>query len=113
MIKFMKSPLGMTLTAASAILLLSPEARKMTRKLAVKGTAAVLGIVDQVKDASSGMRKQLNSVIDEARVENPLPIGTDHTMQSLEEVQEFAFKDSFNVINDEVIRKYDPLHPAE
>jgi hypothetical protein len=45
----LSSPLGIALTVAGVILALSPEARRATRRLLVKGTAAVLGAVDQAK----------------------------------------------------------------
>jgi hypothetical protein len=53
------SPLGIALTVAGVVLALSPDARRATRKLLVKGTAAVLGAVDQVKDASNAMAEQV------------------------------------------------------
>ncbi|HJV45524.1 MAG TPA: hypothetical protein VJ824_07340 [Bacillota bacterium] len=119
MIKFLKSPLGIALTAVSALLIASPEARKTTRKLAVKGTAAVLGLVDQVKDASVGVRKQLNSVIEEAREGNSLPnsAGESHYLPDpnpLEfSINQLPIKDSFNVMNDEVLKKAYTSHPAK
>jgi hypothetical protein len=48
------SPVGIALTVAGVVLALSPEARKATRRLVVKGTAALLGAVDSVKDATAG-----------------------------------------------------------
>lgn len=62
MLRFFKSPLGLAITAVSAILVASPEARKTVRKWAVKGTASVLDIIDQVKDSSQHL-------LEEARVE--------------------------------------------
>lgn len=62
MLRFFKSPLGIAITAVSAILVASPEARKTVRKWAVKGTASVLDLIDQAKDSG---RHQ----IEEARVE--------------------------------------------
>lgn len=41
------SPWGFALTVAGVVLLLSPEARKSARRLLVKGTAAVLGVMEQ------------------------------------------------------------------
>ena len=65
----LSNPLGLALTAATLILSLSPEARRGTRKLLVKGTAAVLSIGDQVKELSGGARKQLGSFVNEAKAE--------------------------------------------
>lgn len=47
------SPLGIALTVAGVVLAISPEARKATRRALVKGTAALLGAVDSVKQASN------------------------------------------------------------
>lgn len=51
-----KSPLGVILVAAAAVLALSPEARKGARKLAVRGTGALLDLADQIKDAGAGLK---------------------------------------------------------
>ncbi|MDB5083369.1 MAG: putative secreted protein [Bacilli bacterium] len=48
------SPLGIALTVAGVVLALSPEARKSVRQLLVKGTAAILGMADQVKNVTTG-----------------------------------------------------------
>lgn len=53
MLKFIKkSPFGFIFGAAAIVLLVSPEAREEARKAIVKGTAAVLNFVDQVKNSS-------------------------------------------------------------
>ena len=65
----LSNPLGLAITAATLILSLSPEARRGTRKLLVKGAAAVLSIGDQVKELSGGARKQLGSFVNEAKAE--------------------------------------------
>jgi len=53
MLKFIKkSPFSFIFSAAAIVLLVSPEAREETRKVIVKGTAAVLTFVDQVKSSS-------------------------------------------------------------
>ncbi|MDR3584062.1 MAG: hypothetical protein P4L59_01905 [Desulfosporosinus sp.] len=53
MFKFIKkSPFGFIFGAAAIVLLVSPEAREEARKAMVKGTAAVLSFVDQVKNSS-------------------------------------------------------------
>ena len=53
MLKFMrKSPFGFIVAAAAIVLVVSPEAREEARKVIVKGTAAVLNFVDQVKNSS-------------------------------------------------------------
>lgn len=62
-----RSPLGIALTAVTVILAISPEARKMTRRAAVKGISAVLSTVDQLKAATSSAQHQLNGLAEEAR----------------------------------------------
>ncbi|MDR3542134.1 MAG: hypothetical protein P4L69_14365 [Desulfosporosinus sp.] len=53
MLKFIKkSPFGFIFGAAAIVLLVSPEAREEARKAMVKGTAAVLNFVDQIKNSS-------------------------------------------------------------
>ncbi|KEO82219.1 YtxH domain-containing protein [Tumebacillus flagellatus] len=48
----LNSPVGIALTVAGVVLALSPEARKATRRLLVKGTASLLGAVDGVKQSA-------------------------------------------------------------
>lgn len=63
------NPLGIAFSAAALILTFSPEARKGTRKLLVKGAAALLSVGDQVKVLTVGARKELGHIVDEAKVE--------------------------------------------
>lgn len=63
-----KTPLGIALTAATVLLTVSPEARKFTRKMAVKGIGAVLGIADGIKDVTAGTREQISSLVSEAKL---------------------------------------------
>lgn len=63
------SPLGIAITVAGVILALSPEARKSTRRMLVKGTAAILGMVDQVKDITAHMKSE--------------PAGSSHTFENV------------------------------
>jgi Mg2+ and Co2+ transporter CorA len=84
MFRLIKSPIGFLLTAAAVILAISPEARKATRKLAVKGTAVVLDIIDQVKDATAGMSQQLSHGVEETNAnlldaKNVLPLSEMNT----------------------------------
>jgi len=51
-LKMTSSPVGLALTVAGVVLALSPEARRATRQLLVKGTASVLGAVDTVRDST-------------------------------------------------------------
>ncbi|MEW9670149.1 hypothetical protein [Ammoniphilus sp. 3BR4] len=55
MLKLFRSPVGIALTIAGVILAISPEARQATRRVAVKGTSFILGLVDDIKDSSSRM----------------------------------------------------------
>lgn len=63
------NPVGLVITSATLILALSPEARRGTRRLLIKGAGAALAIGDQMKGLTSGMRLQLGSIMEEAKVE--------------------------------------------
>ncbi|WP_141432060.1 hypothetical protein [Bacillus sp. 03113] len=63
------NPLGIALSAAAIILTLSPNARRATRKMVVKGAAALLSVGDQVKELSSTARKEIGTIAEEAKVE--------------------------------------------
>ncbi|MGZ4163962.1 MAG: hypothetical protein ACXVDB_06470 [Tumebacillaceae bacterium] len=63
----LNSPVGIALTLAGVVLALSPEARKATRKLVVKGTAALLGTVDSVKEATTGAMESARSTMVETQ----------------------------------------------
>jgi hypothetical protein len=63
------NPVGIVFTAAAIILSISPEARKGTRKVLVKGAAALLSVGDQVKHLTIGARKELGTFVEEAKVE--------------------------------------------
>lgn len=58
MLKFIKkSPFGFVFAAAALVLAASPEAREEARKILVKGSAAVLNFIDQVKTTSNSTSK--------------------------------------------------------
>lgn len=64
------NPLGLAFTAAALLLLiLSPEARKSTRRMLVKGAGALLSVGDQVKELTIGARKELGTIVQEEKVE--------------------------------------------
>jgi hypothetical protein len=65
----LRNPLGIAISAAAIILTLSPEARKGTRKVLVKGAAALLSVGDQVRGLTVGARKELGTIVKEAQVE--------------------------------------------
>lgn len=68
--KFLLSnPLGIIITAATLILTVSPEARRGTKKLLVKGVGSALALGDQIKHLSTGARLQLSSIMEEAKHE--------------------------------------------
>ncbi len=50
-----KSPFGFAITVAALILGFSPEAREATRKLVVRGTGAVLDLVDEARRSASAL----------------------------------------------------------
>ncbi|WP_139488641.1 hypothetical protein [Brevibacillus dissolubilis] len=62
-----RTPLGIAVTAATVLLSVSPEARKLTRRAAVKGVAALLSVADQVKGMASTATGQMRELVDEAR----------------------------------------------
>jgi hypothetical protein len=51
-----QSPLGWIIAAGVVAVAASPEARKKIRQLAVKGTAAVLGLTDEIRSKVQGLR---------------------------------------------------------
>lgn len=65
----LSNPLGIAVTAAALILTLSPEARKGTRKILVKGAAALLSVGDQVKLLTVETKKEIGHIVEEAKVE--------------------------------------------
>lgn len=54
-----KSPLGRIISGVVLILALSPKAREVARKYAIKGTEMVLDLTDQLKETTTGMKNQL------------------------------------------------------
>ena len=88
MFRFLKNPIGFAFTATAVILALSPEARKTARKLAVKGTAAILDLADQMKEAVNQGPEEVKSFFEEAQqektrvldfaMENPFQVNENH-----------------------------------
>jgi hypothetical protein len=66
------NPVGLVLSSAVLILTVSPQARKGTRKLLVKGTGAVLALGDQMKGLTIGVQKQLGSFMEKAKADREL-----------------------------------------
>lgn len=64
--RLFKSPIGIAIIAVIAVLAVSPEARKTARRWAVKGTSAVLDLIDQAREST-------HHLIEEARHEHSLP----------------------------------------
>jgi hypothetical protein len=62
------NPLSIAISAA-IILTLSPKARRGTKKVFVKGAAALLFVGDQMKGLAVGARKQLGTMVKEAHAE--------------------------------------------
>ncbi|MBD1380931.1 hypothetical protein [Metabacillus arenae] len=65
----LSNPLGIVITAATLILTVSPEARRGTKKLLVKGVGSALALGDQIKHLTTGARLQLSSLMEEAKHE--------------------------------------------
>jgi hypothetical protein len=68
-----KSPFGLALAAAALLLALSPEARKTARKLVIKATEAAIDLSERTKEATMSMKSQMQSVVEEARNQQPSP----------------------------------------
>ncbi len=110
-----KTPLGIALTAAAVLLTVSPEARKFTRKVAVKGIGAVLGIADGIRDATAGTREQLTGLVAEAKMMgglNQIEKDEEPSLRFDAEIEPEHFLDAdqsspipFNVMNDTVLNK--------
>jgi hypothetical protein len=62
-----KSTFGFALAAAALLLALSPEARRTTRKMVIKTMESALDLSEKTKEATMNMRKQMQSVVEEAR----------------------------------------------
>jgi hypothetical protein len=77
--KFIGNPVGLAITSVTLLLALSPEARRGTRKLLVKGAGAVLALGDQMKGLTSGVRKQIGSIMEEAKAEKEMMMLPDMT----------------------------------
>ena len=67
--RLLSSPIGIAISAAALILTISPEARNGTRKLIVKGTAALFSVGDQVKQLSIGARNEMKHLVEDAKEE--------------------------------------------
>lgn len=72
--KFMRSPVGIGLTAAAIVLTLSPRTRQATRQWVVRGIATVLGIADQVRYSISRATEQIKNY----NIKNVLPLKNLH-----------------------------------
>ncbi|MGM0878875.1 MAG: hypothetical protein ACQEWV_30470 [Bacillota bacterium] len=135
----LSNPAGIVITSASLLLVLSPKARKGTRKLLVKGVGAALALGDQVKGLTTGVRKQLGAMINEAKVDNErmkitdlseaikegVEEGIEKTKQADEKAKQtfsYLFKEddpnehsqqfrAFNVLNDQFVKN--KLHEME
>ncbi|WP_205668496.1 hypothetical protein [Ammoniphilus sp. CFH 90114] len=107
MLKFVKSPIGMVITAASVILALSPEARQATRKLAAKGTSTVLDLVDQMRQSASGMRSEAENTTDPMQHHNSPSNNLDlHEARMMDEPSpHLGLENAYNVLNDQFIKE--------
>ncbi|WP_342045478.1 hypothetical protein [Bacillus sp. OTU530] len=63
------NPVGLIVSSAVLILTVSPEARKGTRKLLVKGAGAAIALGDQMKGLTTGLQQQLGTFVEEAKAE--------------------------------------------
>ncbi|MFY4776582.1 hypothetical protein [Metabacillus sp. RGM 3146] len=65
----LSNPLGILFTAATLIFAVSPEARRGTKKLLVKGVGSALALGDQMKQLTTGARLKLTTLMEEAKNE--------------------------------------------
>lgn len=109
-----KSPLGATLAAASLLLTVSPNARRITRNAAVKGIGSILSLTDKIKEMTSTIRFQLSSMVEEAK--NPQEHEKVNFNSEIEPDKPFVENQnlsSMNVLNDEFLKKQiDQLPPS-
>jgi hypothetical protein len=132
--KLIGNPVGLAITSVTLLLALSPEARRGTRKLLVKGAGAVLALGDQMKGLTSGVRKQIGSIMEEAKAEKEMMMLPDMTgviknsgemmkqgiergmektqqvMQSAKESMSNLFDDVEPVKKDETFKAYNVLN---
>jgi hypothetical protein len=111
-----RTPLGIALTAVSVILAVSPEARRMTRRAAVKGISATLGLFDQLKGATATTRDQFNDLMVKAKQADdhretllesaPRSYNVDVEPVPFSPIDDSRppFKQPYNVINDDVLK---------
>lgn len=98
------NPIGIAVTAAALILTLSPEARKGTRKVLVKGAAALLSVGDQVKQLTTDTRKELGHFVKEAKEEKEQIVLPDFSemMKNAGESTKTKFNQAFDNIKSNV-----------
>ncbi|WP_035102064.1 hypothetical protein [Aneurinibacillus terranovensis] len=95
-----KSPLGIAFFTITAILTLSPEARRLVRTTAVKGLASIMSLTDQVK----GMTSNTQNLLPASSESNPV-----FTYDTNVEPAEYTEKNmdsgsAFNVLNDNYLQ---------
>jgi hypothetical protein len=108
-----KSPVGMVLTAAAVVFAISPEARKFTRRMAVKGLAGVLSAVDQLKASSSAAQGQWKQLLSEAKQADSEQQLCDHSPSFYDsEIEPVPFavemknpSPAVNLLNDDYLKK--------
>jgi hypothetical protein len=108
-----KSPLGVILTAAAVVFTISPEARKFTRRMAVKGLAGVLSAVDQLKASSSAAQGQWKELLSEAKQSDSEQLPLDERPSFYDtEIEPVPFaaekinpSPAVNVLNDDYLKK--------
>ncbi|WP_416825267.1 hypothetical protein [Ectobacillus polymachus] len=101
--RLINNPVGLILTSATLLLVLSPRARQGTRRLLVKGAGTVLALGNQVRDATTCAVKQLGSIIDEANPEKEhmnLPQSIQETGHAMKEGLESIVQKTKAAFND-------------
>lgn len=103
-----KSPLVIALTTAAVILAVSPEARRFTRKMAVKGMGAIMGMAEGMKGLTSGVTQQISGFISEGKPQDHHQ-ETEPSVLFNADIQSEAYVNGqsmpYNVMNDQAINQ--------
>jgi hypothetical protein len=110
-----KLPFRWVVAAAGIMLVVSPEARKRARALAVKSTELMIDVVDEIRSRMDAPQTQLLSGDDGEKgfpsepKSEPAPADPDKKTAAVSLYESAPepvdFKNIYNVVNDDVIRR--------
>lgn len=84
----LSSPWGIALTAAGVFLALSPDARKATRRMLVRGTAGLLGAMDMVRGSGNQQAEITFGMAGAAKLGDGNDVKSDTTSRQSEQVSD-------------------------